>query len=100
MAGVRKWWWVSFAVLGSLSGGASAQTAGAPAERRELIYCADRMSHEEREAYRAKMRAARTPEEKQALRAAHQAEMQARAAAQGGAPCVAGGRRWRGGRGQ
>jgi uncharacterized membrane protein len=88
---------LSLMLLGTLSGVASAQPAGEPAARRELIYCADRMSHEEREAYRATMRAARTPEEKQALRAAHQAEMQARAAAKGGVPCVAGGRQWRGG---
>lgn len=100
MAGILRWWWLPLALLGSLAGGASAQPAGTTAEGRELIFCADRMTHEEREAYRAKMRAASTPEEKQALRAAHQAEMQARAAAQGGPPCVGGGRRWRGGRGQ
>ena len=100
MTGTRGLSLLLLMLLGTLSGVASAQPAGEPAARRELIYCADRMSHEEREAYRAKMRAARTPEEKQALRAAHQTEMQARAAAQGGAPCVAGGRRWRGGRTQ
>lgn len=47
-------------------------------EQRELIYCADQMTHEEREAYRAKMRAARTQEEKAALRQSHQQEMQLR----------------------
>ena len=87
-------------LLPGLTTMATAQQPTPPVDQRELIYCADRMTHEEREAYRAKMRAARTLEEKQSLRAAHQAEMQARAAAQGGEPCVAGGRQWRGGRGQ
>jgi uncharacterized membrane protein len=93
-------WLTALVLLPGLSGLATAQQSPPPAEPRELIYCADRMSHEEREAYRAKIRAARTPEERRALREAHQAEMQARAAAQGGAPCVAGGRRWRGGAGR
>lgn len=78
----------------------SAQTVAPPAEPRELIYCADRMTHEEREAYRAKMRAARTLEERQAIRAAHRAEMQGRAAGQPGITCDPPGRQWRGGRGQ
>ena len=47
-------------------------------QQRELIYCADYMTHEERETYRAQMRAARTPEEKAAVRQAHQKVMQAR----------------------
>jgi hypothetical protein len=52
----------------------------APASQpRELIYCADLMTHEEREAYRASMRAARTPQERAALRQAHQEAMRARA---------------------
>ena len=79
---------------------ATAQQATPQVEKRELIYCADRMSHEERKAYRDKMRTARTVEEKQSLRAAHQKEMQARAAAQGGEPCVTAGRQWRGGAGR
>jgi hypothetical protein len=60
---------------------AVAQPVTAPANpvQRELIYCADRMSHEEREAYRAKMQAARTPEAKEALRTAHRSERQERA---------------------
>ncbi len=52
-------------------------------EQRELIYCADQMTHDEREAYRAKMRAARSTEEKAAIRQAHQQEMQARAKQRG-----------------
>jgi len=52
-------------------------------QQRELIYCADLMTHEEREAYRASMRAARTQEEKAAVRQAHQDEMQARARERG-----------------
>lgn len=55
------------------------ENAVSPAnQQRELIYCADYMTHEEREAYRAQMRAARTPEEKAVVRQAHQDEMQAR----------------------
>jgi hypothetical protein len=72
----------------------------AAAEPRELIYCAELMSHEEREAYRARMHAARTPEERQAIRAAHRQEMQARAQAAGQpSGCEPTRRRWRGGRG-
>ena len=58
-----------------------AQQATAPADpvQRELIYCADQISHEEREAYRANMQAARTLEAKDALRTAHRREMQERA---------------------
>ena len=47
--------------------------------QRELIYCADLMTSEEREAYRELMRAARTPQEQSELRAAHQEQMHARA---------------------
>jgi hypothetical protein len=82
----------------TLSTLAIAQPASTPVEPHELIYCADRMTHEEREAYRAKMRAARTLDEKQEIRAAHRAEMQARAAGQQGAPCDPPGRQWHGGR--
>ena len=86
-------------LLGSLVGaGALAQTPQAPREKRELIYCADRMTHEEREAYRAKMRAAATFAEKDALRIAHRSEMQARARSQGVTDCEPPGRQWRGGR--
>lgn len=70
-------------LLFSLAGTALAQQPGAPVEKRELIYCADLMTHEEREAYRARMQAARTLEEKDKIRADHQASMQARAAGQG-----------------
>lgn len=57
---------------------------GAEAGKRELIYCADKMTHEERDAYRARMSAARTQAEKAALRQAHQEEMQARVHSSGG----------------
>ena len=64
---------------------AVAQQTTTPANpvQRELIYCADRMSHEEREAYRANMQATRTREAKEALRTAHRSEMQERARAAG-----------------
>ena len=48
-------------------------------QQRELIYCADLMTHAEREAYRARWRAAQNPQEQAALRQAHQEEMRARA---------------------
>lgn len=82
----------------ALSALAVAQPANPPAETRELIYCADRMAPEEREAYRTRMRAARTLEERQAIRAAHRSELQARAAVLPGATCDPPGRQWRGGR--
>lgn len=94
-----RWMAALLALLPAVSAIAAEPQPAPPIEKRELIFCADRMSHEEREAYRAKMRAARSFEEKEALRAAHRAEMQARAASQGG-PCEAGGRQWRGGRGK
>jgi hypothetical protein len=64
---------------------AAAQQATAPANpvQRELIYCAGQISHEEREAYRVKMQAARTPEAKEALRTTHRRDMQERARAAG-----------------
>ena len=61
----------------------NAQVSSPDDQQRELIFCADYMTHEEREAYRAEMRAARTPEEKAAVRQAHQDEMQARLREQG-----------------
>lgn len=85
-------------LLLALSGAAVAQPTSPPVEKRELIYCADRMTHEEREAYRAKMHAARTLEERQAIRAAHRAEMQGRVAGQQGVICDPPGRQWHGGR--
>jgi hypothetical protein len=64
-----------------------AQTADEPlaaaVEPRELIYCADLMTPAEREAYRVRMRAARSPQEKAAVRQAHRDEMQARARGRG-----------------
>lgn len=85
-------------VISALPGLSVAQQASPPLEKRELIYCADRMSHEEREAYRSRMRAARTVDEKETLRAAHRAEMQARAASKGDAGrCEAVGRQHHGG---
>ena len=52
-------------------------------QQRELIYCADLMTHEEREAYRERMRTARSSQEQAALRQAHQEEMRARARERG-----------------
>lgn len=99
MTATRYKQWLAWLLVPALSGTLLAQPSAAPVERRELIYCADRMSHEEREAYRARMRATRTPEEKEALRTAHRAEMRARAAKQGAADaCEPAGLQWRGGR--
>ena len=99
-------WGVLAITLCAVSAPAQAQSAGEQpqgvAEQRELIYCADKMTHEEREAYRASMRAARTPAEKAALRQAHQQEMQARARQSGGdaEQCIPLRQRQRGGRSQ
>lgn len=64
-----------------------AQDAGQPpaaaAEPRELIYCAELMTPAEREAYRARMRTAHTPQEKAAARQTHREAMQARARERG-----------------
>lgn len=85
-------------LLATASFQALAQSGGSGA-RRELIYCADLMSHEEREAYRTRMRAAQTVEEKESLRAAHRSDMQARARKAGReGQCEPLGRQWRGGR--
>lgn len=99
-------WGVLAITLFVISAPVRAQSAGEQAQgaagQRELIYCADRMTHEEREAYRARMRAARTHEEKAALRQAHQQEMQARARQSGGdaEQCLPLRQRVRGGRSQ
>lgn len=72
------------AALGALP--AAAQEPGptpASTEPRELIYCADLMTPAEREAYRANMRAARTPQERAAVRQAHRDQMHARARERG-----------------
>jgi hypothetical protein len=53
------------------------------AKGRELIYCADLMTPAEREEYRMRMRAARSPQERAALRQAHRETMQARARERG-----------------
>ncbi|MDP1654244.1 MAG: hypothetical protein Q8L56_16140 [Rhodocyclaceae bacterium] len=98
MKTARKFHIPALILIASMSGAVLAQQPGPPVEKRELIYCADRMTHEEREAYRAKMRAARTLEERAVLRAAHRAEMQARAASQKDGTCEPPGRQWRGGR--
>ena len=74
---------VMLMVLSSLAGVVMAQEPRVSVEKRELIYCADLMTHEEREVYRAKMRAARIIEEKTKIRADHQTAMQARAVSQG-----------------
>ena len=98
-------WGILAITLFVVSAPAHAQSVGEQspaAEQRELIYCADKMTHEEREVYRARMRAARTPEEKAALRQAHQQEMQARARQSGGdaEQCLPLRQRQRGGRNQ
>ena len=48
-------------------------------QTRKLIYCADLMTHEEREAYRTRMRAAQSPQQRAELRQAHREAMRSRA---------------------
>jgi len=76
---------MALAILCSLPAWAAdkEQFSSPDVQQRELIYCADLMTHEEREAYRASIRAARTQEEKAAVRHAHQEAMQARARERG-----------------
>lgn len=98
-------WGILALTLCVVSAPIHAQSAGEPSqavEQRELIYCADKMTHEEREAYRASMRAARTHADKAALRQAHQQQMQARARQIGGdaEQCIPPRQRQRGGRSQ
>lgn len=63
---------------------ASSKTANQPQGRRtETIYGSQLMSAEERAAYREKMLAAKTPEERERLRAEHHKDMQARAKERG-----------------
>jgi hypothetical protein len=72
--------WIAMVTLGSSTVLAveKEELATSAKPQRELIYCAGYMTHEEREAYRARMRAAHTPEEKAAVRQAHQKEMRTR----------------------
>ncbi|MBS4098628.1 MAG: hypothetical protein KGZ83_17535 [Sulfuricella sp.] len=71
--------WAVFIAALCIAAPAHAQNPPPTPEPRELIYCADQMTHEERETYRAKMSAARTAEEKNMLREAHRQTMQERA---------------------
>ncbi len=75
--------WAVFSAALCLAFPAHSQNPPATIGQRELIYCADLMTHEEREAYREKMRAARTDEEKAAVRQTHRQEMQVRAKQRG-----------------
>lgn len=75
---------IAIAGISGFSSVAAAQEKGEKAPvTRELIYCANLMTPEEREAYRARMRAARSAAEQAELRAAHQRDMQARARERG-----------------
>jgi len=51
--------------------------------QQEQIYGSQMMTREERTAYRASMRAAKTPEEREKIRAAHHEQMKARAKEKG-----------------
>lgn len=55
----------------------------AQARQQEPVYGSQLMSREERTAYRAKMRAAKTPEEREKIRAEHHEQMKARAKEKG-----------------
>lgn len=77
-------WAIAIAGISGFPSLSDAQETGQKAPvTRELIYCADLMTPEEREAYRARMRAARSAAEQEELRAAHQRDMQARARERG-----------------
>ena len=74
---------LAVAALGALPAAAQQPDQPPAAEPRELIYCADLMTPAEREAYRASMRAVRTPQERAAVRQAHRDQMHARARERG-----------------
>ncbi|HEY9051312.1 MAG TPA: hypothetical protein VIQ03_07195 [Gammaproteobacteria bacterium] len=76
---------LAFATLFNLSVTAAdtEQSPSSTDQQRELIYCADLMTHEERVAYRARMHAASTPQERSKIRQTHKEEMQARARERG-----------------
>jgi hypothetical protein len=61
----------------------SAQTTDQPARKSEPIYGYRMMTDQERNEYREKMRNARSPEERQAVRDEHHKAMQARAKERG-----------------
>lgn len=71
-------WMSAMALAVALPAMAQAPTPGNMPVQRELIYCADLMTHDEREAYRTSMQAAATPKVQDALRAEHQLRMQER----------------------
>ncbi|OIP19916.1 MAG: hypothetical protein AUK51_00285 [Comamonadaceae bacterium CG2_30_59_20] len=79
-----SWHWLpAITLAAALPTMAQTQMTGNKPVQRELIYCADQMTHAEREAYRASMQAAATPQAQDALRADHQRSMQERARAAG-----------------
>ncbi|MDD5240246.1 MAG: hypothetical protein PHG47_00845 [Sulfuricella sp.] len=55
----------------------------AQARQQEMVYGSQLMTREERVAYRAKMRAAKTPEEREKIRAEHHEQMKVRAKEKG-----------------
>lgn len=66
-----------------VSQSAEQQPAKPAAKKAQPIYGSQLMTQQERDAYRARMRAARTPEAREALRAEHHRAMQARAKERG-----------------
>ena len=59
------------------------ETAQPQAKKQEQVYGSQLMTREERVAYRAKMRAAKTPEEREKIRAEHHEQMKVRAKERG-----------------
>lgn len=79
---------IAVAVLGALTALATPviaqeQTPAKPQQQRERIYGYQMMTDEERNAYREKMRNAKSAEERQAIRDEHHKAMQARAKERG-----------------
>lgn len=81
---------IPIVMLSGLSASASddEEKATPKEQKRRLIYCADHMTHEEREAYRAGMRAAGSREERENLRQTHRKKMQDRVRESGKDPRV------------
>lgn len=74
---------VALTPLPALAADAPASAPAASAAADKQVYGAQLMTPEERQAYRMKMRSAKTPEERAKIRADHHAAMQARAKEKG-----------------
>jgi hypothetical protein len=69
--------------LGIAAPAAAQMQGAAPMQSQDQIYGSELMTMQERSEYQARMRAAKTEQEREAIRLEHHKQMQARAKAQG-----------------